>query len=103
MFRHILVQKLRADRVPFVSLLVFRFGLSRLWGNIARTIERLKELVAEQAAELAFGTGPGRQFDAAIAGMAVGTANVGLIHFESMPRRPTAFQPRGGSHFFGQC
>jgi hypothetical protein len=54
--------------------------------NIARTIERLKELIAEQAAELAFGTGPGRQFDAAIAGMAVGTANVGLIHFESMPR-----------------
>jgi hypothetical protein len=35
--------------------------------------------------------------------MAVRTANVGLFHFESMPRWPTAFQPRGGSHFFVQC
>src|SRR5271163_1798021 len=72
-------------------------GSFRLHGqadrNIARAIERLQDMIAEQAAELAFGAGSGSQFDAAITGMAVGTGNVGLFHFESMPRGQTAFQP----------
>jgi hypothetical protein len=57
-------------------------------------------MIAEQAAELAFGAGSGSQFDAAIAGMAVRTGNVGLFHFESMPRARTAFQSRAEHKIF---
>ena len=62
--------------------------------NIARAIERLKDMIAEQAAELALGAGAGSQFDAAITGMAVRTGNVGLFHLVIMPRVRTAFQSR---------
>ena len=44
--------------------------------DVGGTVELLEHLVAKQATILALNAGPGRQLDAAIAGMAGGTADV---------------------------
>ena len=62
-------------------LIEYPVGLHReANGHFGRAIENLKNVIADQATEFAFGPGLGRQFDAAIAGLAVQTGEVGLSH-----------------------
>jgi hypothetical protein len=61
--------------------------------NLGRTIEYLDDLIAKQTAELASHALAGGQFNAAIAGIAAGTCDVGLLHLANMPHGQTAFQP----------
>jgi hypothetical protein len=57
------------------------FGLDReADGDLGCTIENLEDLIAKQAAELALGSRSGSQLDAAVAGVAFGTGDVGLSH-----------------------
>ena len=44
--------------------------------NVGGTVELFQHLVAKQAAVLALDAGPGRQLDAAIAGMTGGTGKI---------------------------
>src|SRR5579863_935785 len=60
--------------------------------DIGGTVECLENLVAEQATIFSLRTGPGRQFDAPIAGMAGRTGQVGFLHADVMPRPRAAFQ-----------
>ena len=65
------------------------FGLDReAERNFRRPVENLKEMIAEQATELALGAANGIQFNAAVAGIAFWTDYVGPSHRAYMP--PTA-------------
>jgi hypothetical protein len=70
--------------------------------NIGRTIEHLEHLIAKQATKRAFGARPRGQLDAAIAGIAGRTGDVGFLHSESMPRAQAAFQPAGEHKIFSK-
>jgi hypothetical protein len=48
-------------------------------GDLGRPIENLKHVIAQQAAEFAGGSRAAREFDAAIAGIAVGADDVGFF------------------------
>jgi hypothetical protein len=57
------------------------FGLNReADGDLGRTVENLKDLIAEQATELALGSWSGSQLNAAVAGVTFRTGDVGLSH-----------------------
>ena len=62
----------------------------------------LKNLVAEHATIFSLHAGPGRQFDAAIAGMAGRTGQIGFLHADVMPRLRAAFQSGPDHIFFAQ-
>jgi hypothetical protein len=81
---------LRRSRIHLESLFRLNREADRDFGG---TVKHLDQLVAKQAMILALGAGPGRQFDSAIAGVALGAGDVGFFHFETMPRVRTAFQP----------
>ena len=71
------------------------FGLDReAERNFRRPVENLKEMIAEQATELALGPGSGCQFDPAISGLAFGTGDVGFPHWPIMPCGLSVFQCR---------
>lgn len=62
------------------------FGLDReAEGNLRRTVENLQDMIAEQAPVLALGAAYGIQFNAAVAGIAFGTGDVGPSHPGYMP------------------
>jgi hypothetical protein len=81
------------------------FGLDReAEGNFRRTVENLQDMIAEQAPVLALGAAYGIQFNAAVAGIAFGTGDVGPSHPGYMPPivgrcKPVA--PSQGSVFGG--
>jgi len=57
------------------------FGLDReANSDFVGAIENLKQVAAGQATELAPSAGPRHQFDATVAGAALGTGDVGLPH-----------------------
>jgi hypothetical protein len=78
-------------------------GLFRLNGQADRdvggTVERLKHFVAQQARVFALHTGPRRQLDAAITGMAGWTGEIRFLHFQIMPQLAAAFQPEADQIF----
>jgi hypothetical protein len=49
-------------------------------GDLARAVEKLKQMIADPAAKLAPLSGASRKLDPAITGMALGTGDVGLSH-----------------------
>jgi hypothetical protein len=53
-------------------------------GDISRAVENLKNLVADQTTEFAPGPPFGNEFDPAVAGVAVGAGDVGLLHLRNM-------------------
>jgi hypothetical protein len=62
-------------------LIEYPVGLHReADGHVGRAIENFKDAIANQAAEFAPGPALGGQFDAAIARLAMGTAEIGLSH-----------------------
>jgi hypothetical protein len=56
-------------------------------GYLSRAVENLKNLVAEQTPEFAPGPLFGDEFDPAVAGVAVGADDVGLLHPPNMHQR----------------
>ena len=53
-------------------------------GDLRRPVENFKQMIAQQAAEFAGGPRAAREFDAAIAGIAVGADDVGFFHVANM-------------------
>ena len=66
------------------------FGLNReANGDLGRAVENLEQMVAKQATILAPWSTYGNQFNAAVAGVAFGTGDIGLLHAGNLPpRRP---------------
>jgi hypothetical protein len=63
-------------------------GLDReAHGYVSRAVENLKDLVADQTAEFAPGPLFGNEFNPAIAGVAFGADDVGLLHVRNMRLR----------------
>jgi hypothetical protein len=56
-------------------------------GYVSRAVENLKNLVADQTTEFAPGPLFGNGFDPAVAGVAVGAGDVGLLHLPNMHLR----------------
>ena len=56
-------------------------------GHVSRAVENLKNLVADQTTEFALRPLFGNEFDPAVAGVAVGAGDVGLLHFRNMRLR----------------
>jgi hypothetical protein len=56
-------------------------------GYVSRAVEHLKNLVADQTTEFAPGPLFGKEFDPAVAGVAFGAGDVGLLHFPNMHLR----------------
>jgi len=82
----------RLKRPPTAAaLLKCLFRLNReANSDLGRAVENLKQMVAQQAAILAPRSTYGNQFNAAVAGIAFGTGDIGLLHGGNLP-------PRGGS------
>jgi hypothetical protein len=78
------VNETRGDREApelFWGLFEGLFGLnSEADGDLGRTVENLKDVIAEQATELALGSRSGSQLDAAVARVTFRTGDVGLSH-----------------------
>jgi hypothetical protein len=55
-------------------------------GDFGRAVENLKEVVADQTMKLALHSVFGREFDPAVASVALGTNGIGLSHFANMGR-----------------
>jgi hypothetical protein len=68
------------DRLILVPI-KYLFGLYRETDcNLRATVEHLKDMIANQTAELAPDALLGNQFDTAITGVTFGTREVGLSH-----------------------
>ncbi len=62
-----------------------QYGLDReAHGYVSRAVENLKDLVADQTTEFAPGPLFGNEFNPAVAGVAFGAGDVGLLHFCNM-------------------
>jgi hypothetical protein len=56
-------------------------------GDVSRAVENFKDLVADQTTEFAPGPLFGNEFDPAVAGVAFGAGDVGLLHPPNMHLR----------------
>ena len=82
-----LIEARPGDRSELLERL---FGLDReADGDVGLAVEDLKQVTAEQAMELALGAPLGHQLDAPVAGIALGTGDVGFPHARNM--RPGRF------------
>ena len=85
---------LRARSVRRPGCPAIQFGLNReADGYVSGAVEHLKNMVAQQTTEFAPGPLFGNQFKAAVAGMAVGTGDVGFLHRINMRQRQNRSSP----------
>jgi len=85
----------RLKRPPTAAaLLKCLFRLNReANSDLGRAVENLKQMVAQQAAILAPRSTYGNQFNAAVAGIAFGTGDIGLLHGGNLPPRGCSSNP----------
>ena len=62
-------------------------------GYVSRAVENLKDLVADQTAEFAPGPPFGNEFNPAVAGVAFGAGDIGLLHHLNMRLRSDRSSP----------
>lgn len=63
-------------------------------GYFGRSVENLKDVIAEQTPVLALGPLAGCQFNSAVSGVALRTGNIAFFHTANMHRDRPVFQPR---------